>query len=361
MAYHNLFHRAEVHDVMQRRQVQVRDAVNQVDPSALDDPGLPESLATRYGLDVPKLDESSKYATAREVKVDVSQDPQRLVFDRSTPVLLPATEITIHVPFRGDASLFEVRPSTFSLHLPFGEVESDELRLAFTVIEHRDVTPDYERAIQAVKQHLDWLRQSAAQFERQLQQLAISRIAERRNRIQAQEQTLAKLGIPIRHSETRLARSMSTAPSTPNEKRGKRPGRSEGSWEVFISHASEDKEAIARPLAEVLEARGLAVWYDEFSLKLGDSLRGSIDRGLARSRYGVVILSPRFFEKHWPQQELNGLATREVGGEKVILPIWHNIAFEEVRQSSPTLADRVAISTDEGLDRVVQSVLDAMH
>jgi TIR domain len=84
--------------------------------------------------------------------------------------------------------------------------------------------------------------------------------------------------------------------------------QSEHEWDVFISHASEDKEAIARPLAEALVNAGLKVWYEAFSLKLGDSLRQSIDRGLAQSRYGVVILSPNFFEKQWPQRELNGLS-----------------------------------------------------
>ncbi len=103
------------------------------------------------------------------------------------------------------------------------------------------------------------------------------------------------------------------------------------------------------------------MWYDDFSLKLGDSLRQSIDRGLARSLFGVVILSPRFFEKHWPQQELNGLATREVDGEKVILPVWHNISVEEVRTNSPMLADRKAVHTHEGLERVVQKILEVVE
>jgi hypothetical protein len=53
----------------------------------------------------------------------------------------------------------------------------------------------------------------------------------------------------------------------------------EWEWEVFISHASEDKDAVVRPFAEALEARGLKVWYDEFTLRVGDSLRQSIDRG----------------------------------------------------------------------------------
>jgi len=117
-------------------------------------------------------------------------------------------------------------------------------------------------------------------------------------------------------------------------------------WDVFISHASEDKAAIAEPLACELVAKGLRVWYDDFSLKLGDSLRESIDRGLARSRFGIVILSDHFFQKHWPQQELNGLATREVNSNKVILPVWHGIGFAEVRKYSPTLADRFAVQTN---------------
>ena len=87
-----------------------------------------------------------------------------------------------------------------------------------------------------------------------------------------------------------------------------------GEWDAFISHASEDKEFV-RPLADALRARHLSIWYDEFTLLLGDSLRRSIDRGLARSKYGIVILSKKFFEKEWPQKELDGLVAREVDGK----------------------------------------------
>jgi len=125
-------------------------------------------------------------------------------------------------------------------------------------------------------------------------------------------------------------------------------------WDVFISHAWEDKEDIAGPLAEALRRKGLRVWYDEFTLTLGDSLRRSIDRGLAQSRYGVVILSPSFFAKEWPQKELDGLVAREVPGEKVILPIWHNITAGQIREYSPTILERPApakqrIGADEAI------------
>ncbi len=130
-------------------------------------------------------------------------------------------------------------------------------------------------------------------------------------------------------------------------------------WDFFISHASEDKQAIARPLADALIAKGMKVWYDEFSLNVGDSLRESIDRGLSQSRFGVVILSRHFFAKHWPQKELNGLATREVDGKKVILPVWHTVGVVEVRAYSPMFADRIAVNTEKGLEHVVEKVLAA--
>jgi hypothetical protein len=96
-------------------------------------------------------------------------------------------------------------------------------------------------------------------------------------------------------------------------------------WDVFISHASEDKAIVARPLAQLLEAADLRVWLDEAQLRLGDSLRERIDEGLAQSRFGVVILSPAFFAKQWTQSELDGWFARETSDQKKILPVWHEI------------------------------------
>lgn len=81
-------------------------------------------------------------------------------------------------------------------------------------------------------------------------------------------------------------------------------------WDLFISHASEDKEEFVRELADRLTEKGLDVWYDEFTLKMGDSLRRSIDKGLAESDFGVIVLSSDFFKKEWPQKELDGLVAR---------------------------------------------------
>lgn len=132
-------------------------------------------------------------------------------------------------------------------------------------------------------------------------------------------------------------------------------------WDLFVSHASEDKESFVRPLVEVLLRHNLSVWFDSATLKLGDSLRAKIDQGLARSRYGLVVLSPAFFAKNWPMQELNGLVARETAsGTKAILPIWHNIDQVGVARVSPLLADRLSVSSDRGLDAVCQAVIEAL-
>lgn len=116
-------------------------------------------------------------------------------------------------------------------------------------------------------------------------------------------------------------------------------------YDLFISHASEDKEDLVRPLAVALEGLGVKVWYDEFTLKVGDSLRRSIDGGLSNSRFGTVVLSSSFFSKNWTQYELDGMTAKEMNGRKMILPIWHKVTKNEVIKFSPTLADKVALNS----------------
>jgi hypothetical protein len=118
-------------------------------------------------------------------------------------------------------------------------------------------------------------------------------------------------------------------------------------WDAFISHASEDKEKFVRPLAEALVSMGAKIWYDEFTLRPGDSLSASIDKGLARSRFGVVVISSHFMSKPWTQHELRGLVTREIGGRSRIIPIWHNVTQSQVSDFSPTLADKIAVRTSD--------------
>lgn len=132
-------------------------------------------------------------------------------------------------------------------------------------------------------------------------------------------------------------------------------------YDLFISHASEDKEELVRPLAVALEGLGVKVWYDEFTLKVGDSLRRSIDGGLSNSRFGTVILSSSFFSKNWTQYELDGMTAKEMDGRKMILPIWHKVTKNEVMKFSPTLADKVALNSSiHSIEEIAQQIADVV-
>ena len=118
-------------------------------------------------------------------------------------------------------------------------------------------------------------------------------------------------------------------------------------YDVFVSHAHEDKESFVDEFVEALRNQGLKVWYDTDKLKWGDSMRDKIERGLAKSRYGVVILSPNYIAEHkyWTKAELNGLFQVETVNGKTILPIWHNLTKKQVVEYSPIIADRKAMTT----------------
>ena len=136
------------------------------------------------------------------------------------------------------------------------------------------------------------------------------------------------------------------------------PGHDAEEFDVFISHATEDKD-FAGPLAHRLRSAGLRVWFDEFELGLGDSLNEKINWGLSRSHYGVVVISPTFFKKHWTRHEMNGFVARQTSGERVILPIWHRITKDEIIEMAPPLADIFALnSSAQSIEQIVIEIVE---
>lgn len=133
-------------------------------------------------------------------------------------------------------------------------------------------------------------------------------------------------------------------------------------YDVFISHASEDKDLIVRPLVTMLEELSVRVWYDEFSLKLGDSLSASIDKGLLESRFGIVVLSKSFLKKNWTDYEYRSLLSRQMNGQRIIIPLWYDITKEEVLSFSPYLADIFAGNvTPDNLQKTILSILKVVR
>lgn len=128
-------------------------------------------------------------------------------------------------------------------------------------------------------------------------------------------------------------------------------------YDCFISHASEDKEDFVRPLVKELQKHGLEVWYDEFELRWGNSIRKTIDKGLSDSTCGIVVLSHNFFNKNWPQTELDALYTiKDSRGQDLIIPIWHNITKEEVTKYSSIIASLFAGKSTEDMKIIVDNI-----
>lgn len=139
---------------------------------------------------------------------------------------------------------------------------------------------------------------------------------------------------------------------------------------AFISHDSRDKDLIARPLALSLNSRLCFVWYDEFSLKVGDSLRGSIERGIKDAKKCIIVLTKNFLSNPgWTKTEFDSIFTRErIFNERIILPIWYGVTKEEVYDYSPSLVDCFGLTwpsaenkTKEQYDEEVQLLVSKLH
>lgn len=131
---------------------------------------------------------------------------------------------------------------------------------------------------------------------------------------------------------------------------------------VFLSHASEDKDTVAKPLKALLEARGYEVWLDEFELHVGDSLQESLDEGLSSCHHGVLILSEAFFRKPWPKAELHALTQRARGSAKgrVLLPVRHGISPERVSELSPLTGRLLSANTAVGMEKLADELARAI-
>lgn len=212
-----------------------------------------------------------------------------------------------------------------------------------------------QRQIQGYQRDISNIRSKIADYQKKIASKSSDLGRARQSLLRAQQDEQKKLQQEqlnfqrniqrsIEEQKLQLSRLISMNYSSSNTPEGIDVGMTK-QYDFFISHASEDKEDIVRALADALVNNGFKVWYDEFELRIGDSLRKSIDRGLINSRYGIVIISPSFIKKNWTEYELNGMVAREMDGHKVILPIWHKITKDEVLKFSPTLVDKMALNT----------------
>ena len=339
---------------------QIKKHLSTLDGSILVNRSVDEIVAeivAQYTLNVPVLhtDRIQEFPP-EQTQMQVPQHSQNRVFVDPGPHFVPATAFTIQIPFSGDPNLFLYETSGFGTYI---EATFDESGVYMThTSEHPDaakIKHNFDARIAQIETALSFSRGNAEQWNNRLESIVRPAI-EKRHQTAVQNSTLT-----LGYAKAPIPAPPSTPPAQAAPAPRGRPGPAP-KLDIFLSHASEDKDAIARPLYEALVAAGVTVWFDEAVLKMGDSLSGKIDEGLARCGHGIVIISPSFLAKRWPKHELAGLVAREMAGTKtLILPIWHNIDHATLLAHSPTLADKVAGNSADDIPALVRMILDVIR
>ncbi|MEM7656302.1 MAG: TIR domain-containing protein [Bacteroidota bacterium] len=128
------------------------------------------------------------------------------------------------------------------------------------------------------------------------------------------------------------------------------------SYDLFVSHALEDQISLTQPLVEALRAKGIRLWYSSENLQIGDTLSSEVNQAIRQSRYCLAIISPAFLDSWWMQQELDAFVALETDHRKRILPIWHQLTYEDVKDHLPLHAGRFALSSERSLEELVNEI-----
>jgi len=131
--------------------------------------------------------------------------------------------------------------------------------------------------------------------------------------------------------------------------------------DFFLCHSSDDKDSFVRPLADYLINFGATVFYDEYSIKLGDSLFDTINKGIGQAGCGVIVISPSFLDKGWTNAELRSLFSLQLNGALRIIIIYHEITYKEVTQKYPLLADLVSTDSKSGIEKICLKLFEAIE
>jgi TIR domain len=339
---------ATIHDVRFHLEDQMKKELAALGTDKLLKQSVDETVnefVERYRMHVPVLDRDGITEMPRQdIQMEVPAFTQDRAFFGPGPHYVPATLYTLKVPFTGDRNLLRYPASGFGGHIP-AELGDDAVFLTYRA-EKPDaaaIKREFDNQIERIETALQFVRGPAEEWNNRLPSLIRSKVEQRHAHVQRDHRVdlgYAKAAPP----------AQPVAPIT-------REKREPVNYDFFLSHAWEDKE-FARALYNALIAARVTVWFDEAVLKMGDSLPRKIDAGLVKCRYGIVIISPNFLSKEWPQRELDGLVALEVqSGKTKILPIWHEIDKAELIQKSPVLADRVAGKSTEGIEALVTMIL----
>lgn len=202
-------------------------------------------------------------------------------------------------------------------------------------------------AIKAEKESADLQKKIAGKRDKRnadAQRLQKEETAERKRQDRATQQLMKSYESRIEELQNMTA---STIPITATSIVGIDEEQDMPEYDVFVSHAWEDKDDFVDEFVDELRNLDIKVWYDTSEIKWGDSMRKRIDDGLRKSKFGVAVLSPNYIRegKYWTKAEPDGLFQIDSIGGKVLLPIWHNLTKKEVMEYSPIIASKLAMNT----------------
>jgi hypothetical protein len=347
-----LFARIDFHSVLEHYKGTLVEAYEQLSDDEAVDAQVQANLKRQFLLDVPVLRPQGEiWAEESIAKVDVSRLPNRMPSFDGRPIYEDVAQFTVHVPFDGDPDVFGIAPSVYSQSPAAGQIVGHEILLTFLmVMPGLDLQGNIDRTILQINSTLAHLREQMVVFQQGLDVALAQAVMVRKQRIQMRSSAVHNLRIPVRAAPPRMPPAPAAArkAAVTKTEQASKPQ----TWDVFISHASEDK-AYVDELQRTLVAAGIQVWVDKGVLRWGDRLRSRIDDGLKRSQFVIVVLSQAFLAiKKWTEYELDSAFALETVNEKRILPLWHGITHEELKQYSPGLSDRL------GLDSSKQSPTD---
>jgi hypothetical protein len=340
-----LFMGTDIYDFVEAQRAKLRKAYEALpNEQALDETYAVE-LKKRFMLDIPRLRPEDWEADQR---------------DRSSGI-----EVLAYIPFDGDPSVFNLRPSAFKSTVARGDIVDHDLRIRIVVGGPQvDIAGMVKREIAEVEWRLDSLRGSMEYMNQQLEGTLRACIAQRKRMVENKAQISQTIGIPLRKPASAPVQLPSHAPSPVVSKpmASSKPTSSQTpmlqAWDVFMSHASPDKPYV-RGLVKALREAGVTVWYDDDSVAWGEPLRQAIKNGLKNSTYGIVVLSKAYLaDRKWTEHEFDALFAREKLNSFIILPVWHGVTRNEIEAYDPALADRKgSISNSDDYGEIVSNVL----
>ena len=315
----------------------------------------------KYQIESLEFEPENIYATQSEKDIPAKYFPQTYFVDAGKSY--PKPVLTFHLPFKGDSSLLRYQPSSRLLWTDQVGLGNNEIFFDFIVFEEDAVEINRQKdyVVKNILQQQSSLSGEINSYNISLQNTIKQTLFMLQDKKTKQTDFLSKLGVPIKNTPPEKVPHSSYSAIKVNKKTNESSVATEkGSkekYDVFISHATEDKEFVGQ-LVEKLTEKNIKVWYDNTILEWGDDLRGSIDKGLLNSKFGIVVFSKAFLsKKKWTEYELNGLFAREKAGTKVILPIWHNITREDVLEYAPSFADRIAKRSEkDSIEEIAKSL-----